>query len=226
MMLMTTTFSILIITVGSSVCIENESTLRPLNKSESNATTRTMIDDGSMFSTNILNIGNEINYLLSSVSNECRESIITCERHCYANYVDRYEDLSHQVINEDISSEFDRKVCCSMWDWFDCTRSRIQQRCMSTDVDLFEQSLLDSYIHSSYCKGYEYGSYYCWPLPLWLYILFTSMAFAMLTLGTVAIVWYWRHGFSCHHRDQQLKQVHHDYRRRRRRRQSSMDFYD
>ncbi|OTF79142.1 hypothetical protein BLA29_000972 [Euroglyphus maynei] len=58
----------------------------------------------------ILNIGNEINQLLSGVSSVCRESIVPGERECYMRYLDRYADLSRQVINEDISSEFDRKV--------------------------------------------------------------------------------------------------------------------
>ncbi|XP_027200032.2 uncharacterized protein LOC113794139 [Dermatophagoides pteronyssinus] len=212
---------IIIITFVMNIHPIITTTLKSLNQSHS--------DNQKLKSTitttneNILNIENEINHLLNPLLNECRELIVIGERNCYVDYLDRFSDLSQQVINEDISSEFDRKVCCSMWKWFDCTRSYIQQKCNDSDVDLFEKSLLDSYIYSSYCKGYEYGSYYCWPLPLWLYILFGSLAFAMLTLGTVSFVWYWQHGF------QPSKQFYHSsthqqQQQRKRRRQLSMDF--
>lgn len=47
-----------------------------------------------------------------------------------------------------------------------------------------------SVLYQTYCEGYEYGSAYCWILPLWAILLVSICLLLLLTGASLLLCWY------------------------------------
>ena len=147
------------------------------------------------------------------LSGSCRDSIATRERTCYARYLDRFdgfevkgsaeEDSSSPVLTSDVSSEFERRTCCAIWQWHSCTSPAFnQEHCTAGDwaqwMDWpYKEGEGENGNGVTYlCSGYEYNSVWCWPFPLWTYIAFGLFLVVLLSAGILGVIWFWRRGSS------------------------------
>lgn len=158
------------------------------------------------------------------LSSSCRESISTRERTCYAKYLDRFDGFevkstgidSSPVITEDVSSEFERKICCAIWQWHSCTSPSFNhQACTVEDwahwVHFPHAEASVTYL----CAGYEYDSLWCWPFPLWTYIAFAIFIVLLLSAGILGVIWFWRKGSAGRRKgEKRVRAYRHEHKKR------------
>ena len=159
-----------------------------------------------------------LNQLLQQmpISEKCRAAIGDSERKCFGHHLMRYEafevkDLSDRsvVFTGDSSDEFDRRFCCEIWRWFDCTGSAItsQKSSSSTSNDFctledykkwWEWPDTDNQI-TYYCTAFQYGTYYCWYISLLTAILLAIAAFALISFIIIYCICTYRSKSSSHY---------------------------
>ena len=146
-----------------------------------------------------------LNQLLYSIdiSNKCRTSVLLEERKCYEHFLNRYDgfevkhldNLGTVVVTSDTSTEFDRHVCCAIWRWYDCTtRNGIKHYCTMADYRSWATFPNEDNAVTYYCFGYEFGTYRCWYLPVWIYIVVALGTLLLISIGLICVIWYWKKG--------------------------------
>lgn len=66
--------------------------------------------DVTDFDQGILHIDDQVNRILSPLSADCTQGVMSAERECFAEYLLPYSDLARETRTHDYSSEFERKV--------------------------------------------------------------------------------------------------------------------
>ena len=138
-----------------------------------------------------------LNELLQNmpISEQCRNAISDNERICFGHHLMRYEGFEVQdnsdrsvLFTGDTSAEFDRRVCCEIWRWFDCTGSAIAATKDQSDGVCTYQDYANWWawpdtdnqiVH--YCSAFEYGTYRCWYISLFWTIIIALTVFALVS---------------------------------------------
>ncbi|KAI2800902.1 hypothetical protein BLOT_013427 [Blomia tropicalis] len=132
------------------------------------------------------------------LTNECVDSVVNEERRCFARHLDYFSGFRVKTsgrwvtYTEDYSSDFDRRVCCAIWRWYDCTSRSIKVNCTQKDWIEWANFAETPNTVTHYCTGYEHGTHYCWPLPLWPVIVGGIAILLLISCGIVSFIWNWK----------------------------------